>query len=329
MARRQGKHITDKQHNKKKVSIDESSLLAPEEGIVVSRFGQQADIADKDFQIIRCFIRKSLDIPVVGDRVIFCRQAQSDQGVEKGVINELLERHSLLKRPTPHHGIKPVVANVDFIALLLAPALGFSEMMLDRYLVAAEASDLPVWIIFNKWDLLDEAEREVIEQRLQIYKELGYPIHIISAKEGEGVEDFVASIKDKSLLLAGQSGVGKSTLIKRLFPEHEVATSEISETSGLGTHTTTASRLYRLSDNSYIVDSPGVREFGLWHLDSDAIQHGFVEISELSDHCKFRDCKHLNEPKCAVLAAREDGKIAESRLQNYQYLIQNFEQVNA
>ncbi len=329
MARRQGKHITDKQHNKQKVSIDESSLLAPEEGMVISRFGQQADIADQDFNIIRCFIRKSLDIPVVGDRVIFCRQAKTDQGEEKGVINELLERKSLLKRPTPHYGIKPVVANVDFIALLLAPALGFSEMMLDRYLVAARASDLPVWIIFNKWDLLDDTERQVIEQRLVIYKELGYPVFIISAKKGTGVDEFVTAINNKSLLLAGQSGVGKSTLIKRLFPEHQVATSEISETSGLGTHTTTTSRLYRLTKDSYIVDSPGVREFGLWHLDSATIQNGFVEISELSEQCKFRDCKHLNEPKCAVLAAASNGEIAVSRLQNYQYLIQNFEQVNA
>ncbi|NVJ68320.1 MAG: ribosome small subunit-dependent GTPase A [Gammaproteobacteria bacterium] len=329
MARRKAKHLTDKQHNKQKVSIDESSLLAPEAGVVVSRFGQQADIADQDFNIVRCFIRKSLDIPVVGDKVIFCRQANPDQGENKGVINELMERHSLLKRPTPHHGIKPVVANVDFIALLLAPALGFSEMMLDRYLVAAQASELPVWIIFNKWDLLDEAEQTEIQQRLAIYKNLGYPIYIISAKHGHGVEQFVNDIDGKSLLLAGQSGVGKSTLIKRLFPEHQVATSEISETSGLGTHTTTTSRLYRLAQDSYIVDSPGVREFGLWHLDSNSIQQGFKEIAELSEHCKFRDCKHLNEPKCAVIQAAKDNEITASRMQNYQYLIQNFEQVNA
>ncbi|WP_251358135.1 ribosome small subunit-dependent GTPase A [Kangiella sp. TOML190] len=328
MARRQGKHITDKQHNKKKASIDESSLLAPERGIVVSRFGQQADIANKDFTIIRCFIRKSLDIPVVGDQVVFCRQEQTDQGEEKGVITELLPRNSLLKRPTPHHGIKPVVANIDFIALLLAPALGFSEMMLDRYLVAAKASDLPVWILFNKWDLLNQDEQTVIQQRLKTYQDLGYPLYIISAKQGFGIESFIKDSKGKSLLLAGQSGVGKSTLIKHLFPQHQVATSEISESSGLGTHTTTASRLYRLSQDSYIVDSPGVREFGLWHLDAQLIQQGFIEIAQLSEDCKFRDCKHLKEPKCAVLAAAEAGEIAASRLQNYQYLIQNFEQVN-
>ncbi len=329
MARRQGKHITDKQHNKKKVSIDESSLLAPEEGVVISRFGQQADIADKDFKIIRCFIRKSLDIPVVGDKVIFCRQAKTDQGQEKGVINELLQRHSLLKRPTPHYGIKPVVANVDFIALLLAPALGFSEMMLDRYLVAAQASELPVWIIFNKRDLLNDDEKQEIERRLKPYQDLGYPVHIISAKQGLGVDEFVSQIGNKSLLLAGQSGVGKSTLINRLFPDNTVATSEISETSGLGTHTTTASRLYRLTEDSYIVDSPGVREFGLWHLDAELIQNGFIEISQISEQCKFRNCRHLNEPKCAVLQAAEEGQIAKSRLDNYQYLIQNFDQVNA
>lgn len=329
MARRQGKHITDKQHNKRKVSVDESNLLEPETGIVVSRFGQQADIADNNFATIRCFIRKSLDIPVVGDRVIFCRQANTDQGVEKGVINELLPRTSLLKRPTPHYGIKPVVANVDFIALVLAPELGFSEMMLDRYLVAANASELPVWIVFNKWDQLNETEQVNIEQRLATYKKLGYPVHIISAKTGFGVEPLVSAIDGMSLLLAGQSGVGKSTLINQIFPDNQAATSEISETSGLGTHTTTASKLYRLAEDSYIVDSPGVREFGLWHLDSEAIQNGFVEIKNLAENCKFRDCKHLNEPKCAVLDAYEHGEIAKSRLKNYQYLIQNFTQVSS
>ncbi|AOE50628.1 small ribosomal subunit biogenesis GTPase RsgA [Kangiella sediminilitoris] len=303
--------------------VPEMQDLGPaEEGIVISRFGQQVDIADQNFETIRCFLRRSNEVPVVGDRAKFKRQDK----LKTGVLVELEERKSLLKRPTPHHGIKPVAANIDLIALLLAPELGFSEMLLDRYLVAAESSGIPVWLIFNKWDLLDEQEKSEIENRLQTYKEIGYPIYFISAKHGDQVDQLVEDLRGKQLLLAGQSGVGKSTLIKYLFPGLEVSTADISETSGLGTHTTTASRLYKLDEETFLVDSPGVREFGLWHLEDSDIQQGFVEIYKLAENCKFRNCKHIKEPGCAVLAAAEKGEIAESRMKNYHHLIQHYDQ---
>lgn len=314
---------TKKENTHKSITIDESSLLEAESGIVISRFGQQVDVADQDFTIIRCFIRKSMQVPVVGDRAIFRRQ----KNLDTGVLVDLEERHSLLKRPTPHHGIKPVVANIDFIGLLLAPELGFSEMMLDRYLVAAEASQLAVWIIFNKWDLLSESEQQVINERLNVYEKLNYPIYRISAKQGIGVTPLLKDIQGKQLLLAGQSGVGKSTLIQYLFPDLEVTTSAISQTSGLGTHTTTASRLYKLNQETYLIDSPGVREFGLWHLEPEDIRQGFIEIATTGEQCKFRDCKHLNEPGCAVLAAHKNQEIAHTRLKNYHHLIQHFDQI--
>ncbi|ACV25930.1 small ribosomal subunit biogenesis GTPase RsgA [Kangiella koreensis] len=303
-------------------NIDEESLLDPEQGIVISRFGQQVDIADENFETIRCFLRKSNEVPVVGDRAWFRRQKE----LPTGVLVELEPRRSLLKRPTPHHGVKPVAANIDLIALLLAPEPAFSEVLLDRYLVAAQSSELPVWIIMNKWDTVDNEEKESIKKRLQLYQDLGYPIYYISANTGEGVEQLVRNLTGKQLLLAGQSGVGKSTLIGYLFPNMEIATGEVSGTSGLGTHTTTASRLYRLDAATYLVDSPGVREFGLWHLEDHDIKQGFIEISTIGEQCKFRDCKHLNEPGCAVLAAAKDGAIAASRLKNYQHLIQHFDQ---
>lgn len=303
-------------------NIDEESLLDPEQGIVISRFGQQVDIADESFNTIRCFLRKSNEVPVVGDRVWFKRQ----KNLPTGILVELKPRRSLLKRPTPHHGVKPVAANIDLIALLLAPEPAFSEVLLDRYLVAAQSSELPVWIIMNKWDTVADNDKDTIKDRLKLYQDLGYPIYYISSKTGEDVESLVKDFKGKQLLLAGQSGVGKSTLIGYLFPDMQIATGEVSETSGLGTHTTTASRLYRLDQDTYLVDSPGVREFGLWHLEDDDIKQGFIEISKIGEQCKFRDCKHLNEPGCAVLAAAKQGIIAASRLKNYQHLIQHFDQ---
>ncbi|GAA0201573.1 small ribosomal subunit biogenesis GTPase RsgA [Kangiella japonica] len=302
--------------------IERDSLGPEEHGIVISRFGQQVDIADQDFNTIRCFLRRAKEVPVVGDKATFQRQDK----LNTGVLVRFEERKSLLKRPTPHHGIKPVAANIDLIALLLAPELGFSEMLLDRYLVAAESSNIPVWLIFNKWDLLDEQEKDEIQKRLQTYKDIGYPIYFISAKHGHKVEQLVEDLRGKQLLLAGQSGVGKSTLIKYLFPDLDVATADISENSGLGTHTTTASRLYRLDQETFLVDSPGVREFGLWHLEDHDIQQGFIEIYKIAENCKFRDCKHIKEPGCAVLEAAKNGEIAPSRMKNYHHLIQNYDQ---
>lgn len=316
----------NKQHSsskkKRTVAIDDASLGPAEEGIVISRFGQQVDVADQNFETIRCFLRRSNEVPVVGDRAVFKRQ----EHLKTGIVVELEPRQSLLRRPTPHHGIKPVAANIDLIALLIAPELGFSEMMLDRYLVAAESSNIPVWLIFNKWDLLDDDQKSTIKQRLKTYQDIGYPIYYISAKHGDQVDDLVKDLRGKQLLLAGQSGVGKSTLINHLFPDLDVATADISETSGLGTHTTTASRLYKLDDETFLVDSPGVREFGLWHLEDEDIKQGFVEIHKLAENCKFRNCKHIKEPGCAVLAAAEAGDIAASRIKNYHHLIQHYDQ---
>ncbi|WP_223670891.1 small ribosomal subunit biogenesis GTPase RsgA [Kangiella shandongensis] len=320
--KRKQKHQKRKPSENVAPDINTESLGPEEEGIVISRFGQQVDIADQNFETIRCFLRRSNEVPVVGDRAKFKRQEK----LKTGVLVELEERKSLLKRPTPHHGIKPVAANIDLIALLLAPELGFSEMLLDRYLVAAESSSIPVWLIFNKWDLLNEQQKAEIENRLQTYKDIGYPIYYISAKHGEQVDQLVEDLRGKQLLLAGQSGVGKSTLIKYLFPDLEITTADISETSGLGTHTTTASRLYKLDEDTFLVDSPGVREFGLWHLEDSDIQQGFVEIYKLAENCKFRDCKHIKEPGCAVLAAAKNGEIAESRMKNYHHLIQHYDQ---
>lgn len=320
-----GKHKNKKSASSRKpknTAIDDASLGSAENGIVISRFGQQVDVADHNFETIRCFLRRSNEVPVVGDRATFKRQ----EGLKTGVLVELEPRTSLLRRPTPHHGIKPVAANIDLIALLIAPELGFSEMMLDRYLVAAESSNIPVWLIFNKWDLLDDDQKSTIKQRLKIYQDIGYPIYYISAKHGDQVDDLVKDLRGKQLLLAGQSGVGKSTLINYLFPDLEVATADISETSGLGTHTTTASRLYKLDDETFLVDSPGVREFGLWHLEDDDIKQGFVEVYKRAENCKFRNCKHIKEPGCAVLAAAEAGEIAASRMKNYHHLIQHYDQ---
>ena len=185
-----------RKHNKKQRQevpdeVNSEELGPEEQGIVISRFGQQVDIADQNFETIRCFLRRAKEVPVVGDKATFQRQEKLDTGV----LVRFEERTSLLKRPTPHHGIKPVAANIDLVALLLAPELGFSEMLLDRYLVAAESSNIPVWLVFNKWDLLGDEERADIQQRLKTYQDIGYPIYFISAKHGHQVDELVKDLR--------------------------------------------------------------------------------------------------------------------------------------
>lgn len=317
LTQRQKRQVAQKQSQRLRVEkqIPQlSELTAPKEGLLVARYGEQADIVDlSERQKYRCYLRQNLGSPVPGDLVKY-RLANNGQGV----VEAIHERRSVLQRPAQHQGVKPVVANIDRIFVVTAPLPDFSATLLDRYLVAVTDADIEVYIIANKWDLKDEIEKQHIQAQLDIYRSLGYPVISMSTQAGSDISQLTSAIANKKSILVGQSGVGKSSIINRLFPEQTQQVKQISENSRLGQHTTTNSQLFQLPDNDgFIIDSPGIREFGLWHMDWQTIAAGFVEFTDYLGSCKFRDCQHINEPGCQIIAAVDAGKITQQRWQNY------------
>ena len=314
-----------RQRLKKEKKIPQlNDLSLPKEGLLVSRYGEQADIIDLiEYKKYRCYLRQNLGAPVPGDLVTFRLDAN-----EQGVVEAIEDRTSVLQRPAQHKGVKPVVANISRIFVVTAPLPDFSASLLDRYLVAVTDANIEVVLVVNKWDLESEIEKQAIEEQLSIYKNLNYPIILVSTKTGLGLEKLKQAALNHKSILVGQSGVGKSSIINQLFPDQNMLVNEVSENSRLGQHTTTASKLFlfekpsknsdkNVNQTGFIIDSPGIREFGLWHMDQKTIAEGFIEFSDYIGSCKFRDCQHVNEPGCEILKAVDGKTINKQRWNNY------------
>lgn len=317
LTQRQQRQVAKQQHDrlvKKQNSSKLGELSSPKDGLLISRFGDRADILDLETkQKYRCFLRQNLGSPVTGDLVSF-RLAKNNQGV----VEAIKERHSILQRPAQHQGLKPVVANISHIFVVIAPLPDFSAVLLDRYLVAARETHINCTIVANKWDLSDEISKQNIEAQLAIYTQLGYPLLRLSATTDLGIAEFILMAKNEQSILVGQSGVGKSSIINQIFPKQLSNVKEISKNSRLGQHTTTASQLFLFDGTEgFIIDSPGIREFSLWHMSPQTVAQGFIEFEPYLGRCKFRDCQHTKEPGCAIIKAVEAGKITKSRWRNY------------
>ncbi len=240
-------------------------------------------------------------------------------GSTGGVIERTLPRDNLLYRSDRFRS-KLLAANVDQIFIVTAAVPSPNPDLLNRCLVAAEAAGIPARIVVNKTDLPETA---ALLARLQPYEALGYPLIALAAKQD--IEPLRHWLADKASILIGASGVGKSTLINQLIPEAEIATREVSEALDTGKHTTTNTRLYKLPDSGTLIDSPGMQEFGLQHLDSAELQQAFPEIRALIGQCRFYNCRHLKEPNCAILAAVESGGILTERWRSYQSLLKELD----
>lgn len=298
------------------------------EGVAISRFGMHADIEDSAGQVHRCNMRRTIRSLVTGDRVVW-RPALSGG---KGIVEAVHERSSVLTRPDYYDGLKPIAANIDQIIIVSAILPELSLNIIDRYLVASETLGIEPLLVLNKTDLLDDEAREFVDEQMAIYRHIGYRVLMVSSHAKAGLQELEAALTNRISIFAGQSGVGKSSLLNALLgldaaAETAILTNDVSGVSGLGQHTTTASRLYHFPHGGDVIDSPGVREFGLWHLEPEQITRGFVEFRDFLGGCKFRDCKHGDDPGCAIRAAVEDGQIEISRFDNYHRILESMAQV--
>lgn len=306
-------------------SINESSLGPIIEGTVVSRYGKQVDIEENSTrEIVRCYIRRTIDSITTGDAVLFRKDIQHGDN-QNGLVETVRPRISLLSRPDYYDGLKPIVANVTKILVVSAKEPEFSTNILDRYLIACEQAKLKPIIIINKCDLFIDEELQDLNRILSTYQKLGYQTLLVSSKNGTGVDDLKNLVKNETTVLVGQSGVGKTSLLNVLVPNASASTNSISETSGLGQHTTTNTKLYHLPESGIIIDSPGVREFALWHLTDEEVTKSYREFAPYLGCCKFRDCKHKTDPGCALVEAVKNGEIADFRFQNYQRIIESMQ----
>jgi len=290
--------------------------LTEQSGIVISAYGQTLEIETSSGERRRCKQRKNLGAIVPGDRIRFTGEHN-----DNSAIVAVEPRKTLLARPDNRGRRKAIAANLDRIFIIAAIKPELNERLIDRYLVAAESLGITPVIVLNKIDLADEEMLPSLQARMSIYAQLGYKVIYTSAIQEHGLNELLLTLKDHASILVGQSGVGKSSLINALLPEEDVEVKEISESTGKGMHTTSASRLYHLHHGGDLIDSPGVREFGLWNVSAEELIKGFIEFRPYLGLCKFNDCKHESEPECAILQARDDGEISPQRFESYRRIL--------
>lgn len=323
LTQRQKQRISDnadkrlRQHKNKMLdTVDDAAFSAAETGLIISRFGQHADVEASDGQIVRCNMRRAITSLVTGDKVLWRRALNPTGGID-GVIDAVESRSSVLLRPDFYDGLKPVAANIDLMIIVSAILPVLSLNIIDRYLVAAKITGIKPLLVINKIDLLTEEEQQQLENKLSLYQNLGYNFLMVSANTNQGMAELLNYIQHGTSIFVGQSGVGKSSLMNTLMPGLEVLTQDVSANSGLGQHTTTVSRLYHLAEGGNLIDSPGIREFALWHLTPEEVTRGFNEFIPWLGRCKFRDCKHISDPGCAIQHAVEIGEISSERYDSY------------
>ncbi len=279
-----------------------------QEGLVISHLGQGIAV-EHDGKIILCQTLRRLDTVAVGDQVLWTLAAP-----DQGRIEEILPRRSVLARPSKNDKLRPVAVNLDRIFIVFAVEPHCDFLLLDQYLTICENNTIDAALILNKIDLQPS---DVIEAELKTYTDLGYVIFRVSAHQNHGLDTLKDRLKDQVSMLAGQSGVGKSSLTNALIPDKDLKTNTISATTKHGRHTTTAATLYHLPDGGDLIDSPGVAIFGLAGISENQLAHGFREFQPYIDQCQFNDCRHLKDKGCAIVAAVENQEITRTRYERF------------
>ena len=286
----------------------ESTLDA---GEIVAAFGRRFSVELADGNTLECVTRGRKSEFACGDQVQVQRTA-----IDQGVIETVLPRTSLLYRSDAFRQ-KLIAANVDQLIFVLATMPSYSEELLSRCLIAAEATGINAIVVLNKADLAKETKEA--QARLAWLTDLGYPLLPLSAIES--IAPLHPYLEGKLSVLVGQSGMGKSTIINALIPGAAARVNEFSEALDSGKHTTTNARIYRIDAKTRIIDSPGLQEFGLFHINDDELAHALPELRSYLGQCRFHNCRHVSEPDCVIRAAGQAGKIRTDRLALYQRLV--------
>ena len=295
-------------------------------GLVTKSTGSWYTILGEDGVSYPCRVRGKFKIkglkttnPIaVGDQVEFDIEEATDE--VSGVIHTITPRTNYIIRKSIHKtGHAHIIAsNVDQVMILVTLAYPKTSFgFIDRLTVAAESFRIPVTLVFNKMDMLEDESVEYVEEIMEMYEGLGYSCMKISALENEGLELVRESLSDKTTLVAGHSGVGKSTLINQLNPEIAQKIGEVSLAVQKGTHTTTFAQMFELEEGMNIIDTPGIKEYGLVEIGSDELSDYFPEMRALIGECRFYDCTHTHEPQCAIISAVEEGEISPTRYESY------------
>ena len=300
-------------------------------GLVIKNTGSWYTVLTDDGQTVDCKIKgnfrlkgiRSTNPVAVGDRVaITFTEGQEENNASRSsfaFISAIEDRRNYIIRKSSNLSKQShiLAANVDqafLVVTVIFPET--STTFIDRFLASAEAYSVPVVLVFNKIDRLDDENKAVLEAMMRLYEAIGYECRAISAETGEGVEALRPLLQGKITLLSGNSGVGKSTLINRLIPDAKLRTAEISDAHNTGMHTTTFSEMLR-TDGGFLIDTPGIKGFGTFDMEPEELTSYFREIFHFSEECKFSNCTHTHEPGCAVLKALDDHLIAPSRYQSY------------
>ncbi len=263
----------------------------------------------------------------VGDYV----EMQAEGGEDNTIISEIYDRKNYIARVSPHnkHHHHIVASNLDqtlLFATLKDPKT--SQGFIDRFLVTSEAYHIPAIVVFNKADVYRKKELEKFETVKSIYETIGYRVVLTSMVTGQGTEEIKEMLNNKITLMSGHSGVGKSTFINTIFPDLKLRTQEVSGWSGKGLHTTTFAEMFDLPINGKIIDTPGVREFGLVDISKQELSHYFPEMRERLNDCQFNNCMHINEPGCAIKNALNQGHIHEDRYVSYLTILDTMDDKN-
>lgn len=245
------------------------------------------------------------------------------------IIDEIHTRHNYINRQSPRHKHQHhiVASNLDqslLVATLKEPKT--SQGFIDRFLVASEMYHVPALIVFNKADLYKNKEMERYEALKDMYEAIGYKVFLISAAKNEGVEEVLELLKNKTTLISGHSGVGKSSLLNVIFPDINLRTQDVSGWSGKGQHTTTFAEMYDLPFGGRLIDTPGMREFGLVDISKQELSHYFPELRDRLNDCQFNNCLHVNEPGCAIKEAVMNGAVHEDRYVSYVNILDSIEE---